>query len=64
MKQNRKAMKHILVIHGPNLHLLGSREPGIYGTVTLASINAALKKTAKKKNVRLHIISPISKAIL
>jgi len=49
-------MKHILVIHGPNLHLLGSREPGIYGTVTLASINAALKKTAKKKNVRLHII--------
>ena len=38
----------ILVIHGPNLNLLGTREPDIYGKVTIAEINAELKKTAKK----------------
>ena len=36
----------ILVINGPNLNLLGEREPGYYGTDTLASINAGLEKTA------------------
>ena len=34
--------KSILVIHGPNLNLLGTREPGIYGRATLAEIDAAL----------------------
>ena len=33
-------MKKVLLIHGPNLNLTGMREPGIYGTDTLASINA------------------------
>ena len=32
-------MKKILVIHGPNLNLLGEREPGVYGTDTFESIN-------------------------
>ncbi|HOW42705.1 MAG TPA: type II 3-dehydroquinate dehydratase [Candidatus Omnitrophota bacterium] len=49
-------MKKILVIHGPNLQLLGQREPGVYGTVTLAQINAQLKKLAAKKKVRLTIL--------
>lgn len=48
-------MKKILVIHGPNLDLLGKREPGIYGRVTLKQINNALKKIAKKRRVGLTI---------
>lgn len=36
------ATPKILVIHGPNLNLLGSREPDVYGSATLADINAAL----------------------
>ena len=48
-------MKKILVIHGPNLHLLGTREPAIYGKTTLAQINNALKKAALKEKVKLTI---------
>ncbi|MFA5063753.1 MAG: type II 3-dehydroquinate dehydratase [Candidatus Omnitrophota bacterium] len=48
-------MKKILVIHGPNLNLLGQREPKVYGRVTLAQINAELKKIAKKRKAALTI---------
>jgi 3-dehydroquinate dehydratase-2 len=43
--------KKILVIHGPNLNLLGQREPKFYGKVTLDKINAELKKLGKKEGV-------------
>ena len=40
-------MSSILVLHGPNLNLLGSREPKLYGKETLADINAALTSQAQ-----------------
>lgn len=46
----------ILVIHGPNLNLLGRREPGIYGQKTLTHINAQLKELAGKMDVELKIV--------
>ncbi|MDP2943723.1 MAG: type II 3-dehydroquinate dehydratase [Candidatus Omnitrophota bacterium] len=48
-------MKKILVIHGPNLDLLGQREPKIYGKVTLKQINDELNAVAKKRKVSLTI---------
>lgn len=48
-------MKKILVVHGPNLHLLGKRETGIYGKCTLDNINKELKAQAKTAKVALDI---------
>ena len=49
-------MKKILVIHGPNLNLLGKREVNIYGEVTIDDINNELKKLAKSKKVSIEIL--------
>ncbi|RMH03459.1 MAG: type II 3-dehydroquinate dehydratase, partial [Nitrospirae bacterium] len=45
----------ILVLHGPNLNLLGVREPALYGGYTLEQINAELERLAKEEGVRLEI---------
>ncbi len=47
-------MKRILVIHGPNLNLLGEREPEVYGAVTMAKIDAQLKSLAEKSGVAIE----------
>jgi len=44
----------VLVLHGPNLNLLGRREPGVYGTTTLEEINARLAVRAAERGVRLQ----------
>ncbi len=43
---------NILVIHGPNLNLLGTREPDIYGSTTMEDINNALTEAAGEHTVR------------
>ena len=49
-------MPKILVIHGPNLDLLGLREPDIYGKVTIDDIDKELQKIAKEKKVTIKIL--------
>jgi len=44
---------HLLLLHGPNLNMLGRREPAIYGATTLAEINAALEDQATAAGITL-----------
>lgn len=53
MKKPTKA-KSVLVLNGPNLNLLGTREPSLYGRETLAQINRRLEATARAAGVRLE----------
>lgn len=48
-------MKKVLVIHGPNLNLLGEREPGIYGNDSFESINNEILENAKQKGLECEI---------
>src|SRR5690606_12153275 len=47
-------MAQLLVLHGPNLNLLGTREPGVYGHATLAEIDADLATRAAKHGLTLE----------
>jgi len=49
-------MKKVLVIHGPNLQLLGTREPDVYGTFSLEDINGQLHAMAKDMGLGLEIL--------
>ncbi len=55
-------MLKILVIHGPNLNLLGTREPEIYGKMRLKDINALLQKEAKLKNANIKAVQTNSES--
>lgn len=46
----------ILVLHGPNLNLLGTREPAVYGRTTLADIDHRLRELAARHGVELRIV--------
>lgn len=54
----------VLVLHGPNLNLLGTREPEVYGAVTLSEINGRLAKLAKEHDTRLETCQSNSEAEL
>ncbi|MCK4519708.1 MAG: type II 3-dehydroquinate dehydratase [Candidatus Omnitrophica bacterium] len=47
-------LNKILVIHGPNLHLLGKREPDIYGNFTLSQVNNELEAKAQQNNLAIE----------
>ena len=47
-------MLRILVLHGPNLNLLGSRERSIYGTTTLDEINMAIGQLARREGIHIE----------
>jgi 3-dehydroquinate dehydratase II len=55
-------IKSILVIHGPNLNMLGVREPEHYGNLTLEDINAALAQQAKHDSIQLEAFQSNSEA--
>lgn len=44
----------VLFLNGPNLNLLGTREPGVYGTLTLAEIERRVRETAKELNTAVE----------
>lgn len=54
----------ILVLHGPNLNLLGHREPQTYGQVTLKEINAAMREAAQDRRASLRIVQSNHEGVL
>ena len=57
-------MSKILVLHGPNLNLLGTREPAVYGRVTLGDINARLLAAAETRGAELRILQSNHEGVL
>ncbi|WP_413174527.1 type II 3-dehydroquinate dehydratase [Anabaena azotica] len=54
----------ILVLHGPNLNLLGQREPGIYGSLTLADINRLLEAEGRKLETKVTVLQSNHEGVL
>lgn len=54
----------VLIVHGPNLNLLGQREPGIYGSVTLAQINNLLEAEAKNAQAKVCAVQSNHEGVL
>jgi 3-dehydroquinate dehydratase-2 len=55
-KNSNTFMTAILVLHGPNLNLLGTREPDVYGQCTLESINQQLSQQASTANLSISVL--------
>jgi 3-dehydroquinate dehydratase-2 len=54
--QDSEPKTRILVLHGPNINLLGQREPDVYGHTTLEEINAELRSLAEERDVAVRIV--------
>jgi 3-dehydroquinate dehydratase-2 len=61
---NTEIHLNILVLHGPNLNLLGRREPGIYGAVTLAEINSRLEQEGEQLSCTIFALQYNHEGIL
>lgn len=59
-----RPMPHILVLHGPNLNLLGSREPEHYGALTLEQINEQLQQHAQQLGLQLSCLQSNAEHVL
>jgi 3-dehydroquinate dehydratase II len=57
-------MIKILLVHGPNLNMLGRREPEVYGTLTLDDINIRMKRIADESGAELRIVQSNSEGTL
>ena len=57
-------MRRIQVIHGPNLNLLGTREPDVYGATTLEEIDAALAAAAKERGAEVECFQSNHEGVL
>lgn len=53
MNEKEYKLTNVLILHGPNLNLLGIREPEVYGNITLQDINRNLEKLAENDGVKI-----------
>ncbi|MCU0566981.1 MAG: type II 3-dehydroquinate dehydratase, partial [Oculatellaceae cyanobacterium Prado106] len=60
----KRILDSILILHGPNLNLLGKREPGVYGVVTLEEINANLEADAQALQVKVVALQSNHEGVL
>jgi 3-dehydroquinate dehydratase II len=64
MNSEKKDVNNFLIIHGPNLNLLGLREPEIYGRLTLDDINRNLNRQAEKVGVNISFFQSNAESAL
>lgn len=57
-------MQKIMVIHGPNLNLLGEREPEIYGSLSLKDVNRHIREFASQNNIDIKVLQSNHEGVL